>query len=311
MDKKRVWCVSKWITQDAIKLLNDNNIEVDIRDFDDAPSKEKLIELLHKYDALIIGCKQHFSKDMIEDVTTNKVVVSLSVGMDHIDNDCFDNEYVRFVNSKESDVNSVAEFILGLMLSLLKRYKDLDYVVSNHNGNKGCLSGHTFELSNKTIGLIGAGNISHRLIELMQPFHPKIYCYTKNPENHSDLLEKVQFVELDELLEKSDIINISIPLTPDTERLLDRRRIELMKKNAILINTSREKIIAREALIEFVNANKDFRLALDIDVTSEMTELMQLADNINVIITPHMAGSSIEAREKMYIECAQEIIDML
>lgn len=307
--RRKAWCISKRFTKEAIQLLNDNDIDIDIRDFDYAPSEAKLIELLHEYDILIIGCKQHFSVDMLSDIRTNKYVITLSVGMDHIDKECFENEYVKFYNCRHSDVNSVAEYILGLMLSLSKRFKDTDYIMKEHEGDKKFLSGYTFELSNKTVGLIGAGNITQRLIELLQPFHTKLLCYTKHPQSHMNLTKYVEYVDLDYLLINSDIINISIPLTDETNNLIDANKMELLKEDAIIINTAREKIVEKRALIDFVNNHKNFMYAMDIDIPEDKEEWMILNENKNIIITPHLAGSANEARDRMYIECANNIIE--
>ena len=165
-------------------------------------------------------------------------------------------------------------------------------------------------INGKTIGLIGAGKISQRMVDIANIFNMPILCYTEHPENHEDLIRKgVKFVELDELLQNSDIINVSVPLTNKTNNLISRDKVELLKKNATFINTSRTGVTDVQALVEFADKNPSFYLGLDIDV-GEYTDLLFKRRN-NVVVTPHIAGCTDDAIKRQYIECAENIVNVL
>lgn len=135
-------------------------------------------------------------------------------------------------------------------------------------------------------------------------------CYTKTPSNHTDLLEQgVKFKSLEEVLKESDIINISIPLTKETKNLISKEKIELIKPTATLINTSRVDIVDMNALLEKAEKNSSFYVGLDID-TEEYEELLAKYRR-NVIVTPHTAGVSKQAINRMDVELVNKIIEKI
>ena len=138
----------------------------------------------------------------------------------------------------------------------------------------------------------------------------RIYCNTLNPEKHQDLLkEGVEFVDLDKLLNISDIVTVNIPLNEESKNLISKNKIRLMKKTATFINTSRAEIVDMEELIKYADENDTFNVGLDIDVEN-YKEMLRTKRN-NVIVTPHIAGVTKEAIERMDVELANNIIEYL
>ena len=134
----------------------------------------------------------------------------------------------------------------------------------------------------------------------------KVYCNTLNPENHKDLLkEGVEFIELDRLLTEADIISVNIPLTEKNKNLISKDKIKLMKKTATFINTSRAEIVDIEELINYADENESFNVGLDIDI-EQYKDILSKKRN-NVVVTPHIAGVSKEAINRMDIELANNI----
>ena len=133
-----------------------------------------------------------------------------------------------------------------------------------------------------------------------------ILCFTLHPERHLDLLQQViKFLSLDELLSNSDIITVNIPLDESSKNLISEDKIKLMKKSATFINTSRAEIVDMNALIKYAEENKTFNVGLDIDVEN-YKEMLSVKRN-NVIVTPHIAGVTKEAIERMDTELANNI----
>ena len=273
------------------------------------PNKEKLQELLKDYDILIIGVKEKLTEDMLCKITTKKIIATLSIGLDHIDKSFFESELITVINCNTSNVISVAEHIFALILGLNKKIIEANNIAIN-GGNKTNLSSRSNDISNSTIGIIGAGKISRAVIKIAKVFNMKILCNTLNPKKHQDLLKQgVEFLSLEELLRSSDIITVNIPLNQENRNLISKDKIRLMKKSATFINTSRAEIVDMEELIKYADENERFKVGLDIDAEN-YKELFNIKRN-NIIVTPHIAGVTKEAIERMDVELTNNIKEYL
>lgn len=306
----KAYCAFKDFSQEAQNIITSHNIELVINDKSEKPVKEELIKLIEEYDILIIGVASKFTGDMLKYVRKPLVIATLSVGLDHIAKEFFTSPLVQVVNIKTANARSVAEHILSLILDLNKRVSESYQLVLDGKGHKSYLHERPDDITGKTLGLIGAGNITKELIKIITAFQMEMKCYTKNPENHTEL-EKygVEFVPLEKALKESDIINISIPLTEETKNLISKKEIELLKSNATFINTSRTEVVDTKSLIEYADKYDSFYVGLDIDIES-YNELFQKQRN-NVIVTPHTAGISKQAIARMDLELANRIVERL
>ncbi len=295
---------------EAKNILKDNNIELTISDLDNPPNTQELIALLKEHDILIIGVRTKVSKEILEHIKEPKIIATLSIGLDHIDKEVRESKLIHVLNIKNANTISVAEHIFALILALNKRIYESNNLVLQQKGHKKNLYERPEDVSNKKLGLIGAGNITKEVIKIAKVFNMPISCYTKNPDKHKDLLDyDVVFKTLDEVLKESDIINVSIPLTEGTNNLISKEKIALMKNTATFINTSRTDVVDTKELIEKALKFQTFYVGLDIDL-DEHKELLSQYRN-NVIVTPHIAGVSRQAIERMDIEIANNIVSYL
>lgn len=307
---KKAFSVISNLSQDAIIFLENNNIQLTISDSDHIPNTEELTILLQEYDILIIGVKTLVTKDILEHISSPKIIATLSIGLDHIDEKVKESDLVHVINIKNANTTSVAEHIFSLILGLNKRIYESNNLVLQQKGHKKNLHERPEDISNKKLGLIGAGNITKEVIKIAKIFNIQLSCYTKNPNKHKDLLEYgVVFKPLDEILKDSDIINVSIPLTEETKYLISKDKIEMMKPTATFINTSRVDIVDTKSLIEKADRYNTFYVGLDIDLDEHKELLAQYRNN--VIITPHTAGVSKQAIERMDFELANNIVNCL
>lgn len=307
---KKAFSVIQDFNKDAIDILKNSNIQLTINNSERTPNTEELISLLHEYDILIIGVKTIVTKDILKHVSSTKIIATLSIGLDHIDKEVRESNLVHVININDANTISVAEHIFSLILGLNKRIYESNNLVLQQKGHKKNLHERPEDISNKKLGLIGAGNITKEVVKIAKVFNMQISCYTRNPNNHKDLLEYgVVFKSLDEILKESDIINVSIPLTEETKYLISKDKIKKMKPTATFINTSRVDIVDIKALIEKADRYNTFYVGLDIDL-DEHKELLSQYRN-NVIITPHTAGVSKQAIERMDFELANNIINCL
>lgn len=305
----KAYSVFKDLDKKACEILTNTGIELELSTYEKRPNKEQLLKLLQNYDILIIGVKERLVEDMLKAINNKKIIATLSIGVDHIDNSFFESNLIKVINCETSNVISVAEHIFSLILSLKKRIIEANDIAMN-GGTKKDLSIRSNDISNSTIGIIGAGKISREVIKIANVFNMKIYCNTLNPEKHKDLLEQgVEFLSLDKLLSNSDIITVNIPLNKENKNLISKDKIRLMKKTATFINTSRAEIVDMNELIRYANENATFNVGLDIDAEN-YKEMLNTKRN-NVIVTPHIAGVTKEAIKRMDVELANSIKEYL
>lgn len=304
----KAYCVPKNLNEKAIDIIRNNGIELTIRESDNNPDKEELINILKEHDILIIGIKTKLEADMLKHINTPKIIGTLSIGLDHIDKEFLEHPLINIVNIKLANTVSVAEHIFSLILALNKRVFESNYLALEGRAARGTIHERPEDISNKTLGLIGAGNITKEVIKIAKAFNMKMICYTKNPDKHRDILEYgVTFVELDKLLKESDIINLCIPLTNETKNLISEEKIKLMKPTATFINASRDEIVDVKALIEYADLHDTFYVGLDIDLDNYKDIFSKYRKN--VIVTPHLAGVSKQAIDRMDVELANKIVD--
>ena len=302
----KAYSIIKDLNKKACEIIKNNGIQLDISNSDKRPDKEGLIKLLGKYDILIIGIEDKFTKDMLPITKKKKIIATLSIGLDHIDRAFLENDNIKIINCQTSNVISVAEHIFALILGLKKRIIEANDI-SLKGENRKKLSMKSNDITGSTLGVIGAGKISREVIRIAKVFDMNIICNTLNPELHEDLMkEGVKFMSLDEVLSNADIITINIPLNEENRNIISKEKIRLMKRTATFINTSRGELVDMNELIKYADENKTFNVGLDIDAEN-YKDILDIKRN-NVIVTPHIAGVTKEAVERMDVEVANTLV---
>ena len=218
----KAYCIFNDFNNKAYEILKNVGIVLEISKTGIRPNKSQLIELLKKYDILIIGAKEKITKDMLNGIKEKRIIATLSVGLDHIEEELFNSNRIKIISCPKSNVISVAEHIFSLILALNKRIIEANDI-SYTTGDKLGLSQKSEEISNKTLGVIGAGNISSEVIKIANAFNMKICCNTLHPEKHVNFKKyNVEFIGLDELLSTSDIITVNIPLNKQNRNLISK-----------------------------------------------------------------------------------------
>lgn len=305
----KAYSIFKDLDKNACNIIRNAQVKLELSNSVERPNKQELLRLLNEYDILIIGVKEKLTEDMLAKIDKKKVIATLSIGIDHIDRSFFESDLIKIINCQTSNVISVAEHIFTLILGLKKKIIEANDIAMR-GGNKTDLSSRSNDITNSSIGIIGAGKISREVIKIAKIFNMKIYCNTLNPEKHKDLLQQgVKFLDLDTLLTNSDIITVNIPLNEESKNLISKDKIRLMKKSATFINTSRAEIVDINELMKYVDENDTFNVGLDIDVEN-YKEILNIKRN-NVLVTPHIAGVTKEAIKRMDIELANSIKEYL
>ena len=287
------------------KLLNLFNQKVDIVICDKRPTQSEFENIIREYDGAIIGQFHSINKEVLKN-SKLKFVGTVTKGTDHIDIEECKKKNVSVFYTPEANITSVAEHVMTLILSLSKNLIKLDRSVREEQFDK--YKYFTTDIKDKTLGVIGAGAIATEIIKRANSFDMKIICYTQHPEKHKNL--KVEFVSLTDLLKNSDFVSINIPLTKDTENFIDIKELSLMKESSFLINASREKVVNEKALINVLKNNKLAGAGIDV-FEEEPTHNKQLFLLDNVILTPHAAGCSKDALDRMEKHVIEDIIAFL
>jgi len=244
--------------------------------------------------------------------TPNLLVVSTNgAGYDTVDVKACTERGVLVVNQSGGNAEAVAEHVVGMMLALVKRFNETDRAL-----RAGTLAGRAGyigrEAYGKTIGIVGLGNVGKRIAELCRVlFHMQVLAY--DPYLSADVIRGrgAEKVELDELLRRSDFVSINCPLTGESRKLIGAREYALMKPTAYFITTARGSIHDEEALEAALRDNKIAGAGLDVWEKEPPPAKHPLMKYDTVIVTPHMAGVTVEARAKMGQIAAEQILDAL
>lgn len=305
----KAYSVLKDYSKNAVSLLNSTGVEVILADTFDRPDEDQLVELVQKNDILIIGAKEKMTSRVFKSCTRTKIIGTLSVGLDHICDDFLSSEDIKVVNCPTSNTVSVAEHTFALLLSLRKKIIAGNRSSIDGSGRNG-IKGLPKDLFGSTIGIVGAGKIATEVIKLAYAFKMKILCNTRNPLAHNDLLQYgVRFVGLDELLSTSDVVSVHVPLSNQTHQLINATKIDLMKDSAIFLNTSRAQVVDISHLMLKASKSHNFYVGMDIDIDECKNIFSKEQDN--VIITPHIAGVSLDAIVRMDYDLAKSITGII
>ena len=291
------------IDAEGVKKLEKAGFTVDVKP---TISSDELKKTVSNYDALIVRSRTKVTKVIIEAGTQLKLIGRVGVGLDNVDLKAAEEESIKVVNTPEAPAEAVAELALGLILSLARNIPQADHSMKEGKWIKSKLTG--WELKGKTLGTIGLGNIGERVAKLAKAFGMNILITKRTPPDPALLKElEAEFVPLSELLKRSDLVTIHIPYTAETHHMIGKKELQLMKKGAYLVNTSRGPIIDENALLKALQSEKLKGAALDVYELEPPTHwtLMQLP---NVVCTPHIGAETEEAQKTGAILTADKVI---
>ena len=237
-----------------------------------------------------------------------KVVANFGVGYDNIDVGAVRDRGVRATNTPDVLTNATAELAVGLMLGAARRMADADATVRAGRwsaSTEGAFLGR--ELSGATVGLVGFGRIARRVATLLRGFDVRLLAYSRSQGRDVD---GVEFCELEDLLSESDFVSLHVALTPETRHLIGAGTLAMMRRGAILVNTSRGAVVDTAALIDALRSRRLAAAGLDVyeDEPNVPTELSELP---NTVLLPHIGSATESARNAMARLCAENVIAVI
>ena len=277
-------------------------------------SKEEIEAKIQNYHGIVIRSRFKIDSTFIDKATQLQFIARVGAGLESIDCDYATSKGIHLIAAPEGNKNAVGEHALGMLLSLMNKLNRADRMVREgkwiREGNRG------FELENKTVGIIGYGNMGKSFAKKLQGFDVNVLCY--------DIQENVgnQYatqVSLEKLQAEADVLSLHIPWTPDTDGMVNAMFINSFTKPYWFINTSRGKNVVTADVVEALKTGKILGAALDVleyeklsfenlFIDTEKPDAFNyLMKAENVLLTPHIAGWTHESHEKL----AQTIVDKI
>ncbi|SDK46393.1 phosphoglycerate dehydrogenase [Paracoccus chinensis] len=299
--------VSDKLSETAVQIFRDRGVEVDYLP-EVGKDKEKLAEIIGDYDGLAIRSATKVTEKLLEKATKLKVIGRAGIGVDNVEIPAASKKGVIVMNTPFGNSVTTAEHAIALMFAVARQLPEAS--VSTHAGKweKNRFMG--VELFNKTLGVIGAGNIGGIVIDRARGLHMKVLAYDPflSEERATEL--GAAKVELDELLAKADFITLHVPLTEKTRNILSAENLAKTKKGVRIVNAARGGLIDEAALAEMLKSGHVAGAALDVFATEPATE-SPLFGLPNVVVTPHLGASTTEAQENVALQVAEQMADYL
>ncbi|MEM2760510.1 MAG: D-2-hydroxyacid dehydrogenase [Nitrososphaerales archaeon] len=293
------------IDRRGIEIMKKSGLSVDYR------PEIKTDEIIHEkdYDVLVVRSRTKVTKEIIDANPKMKIIARVGVGLDNVDVSYANSKNIQVINAEAAAVNAVAELVVGLMLSLARNLPIADASMKNGKWLKNELKG--IELKGKYLGIVGVGKIGRRIGRIARGFGMNLFGYDVVPVDQQFAREVgLVTTDLDTLLSSSDFVTLHVPLTDGTRHMINEGRLNLMKKTAFIINTSRGNVIDERALYRALKEGRIAGAALDVFEVEPPTnnELIRLS---NVVCTPHIGAQTVEAQELAANVIAEKIIQML
>ena len=302
--------MKKVVILDYATLLQNNDISLEcfekffeVRKYPLTPD-EKAIERIG--DAEIVLCnKVKITREVMEKCPNIEYIGLFATGYNNIDTECAKEKSIAVCNAGSYSTEAVSQHTFALILYFFNKVAQYNKAVSNGEWSRS----ETFsyfpytvsELAGKTMAVIGYGSIGKQTAKLADDFGMKVIISTRTkPENC-----KYEQVTTEEAFKRADVLTVHCPLTPQTENLICRKNLELMKPSAIVINTARGGIVNEQELADALNNGVIAGAGLDVLREEPMSETTPLRNAKNCIITPHIAWAGIETRERV-VEIAKD-----
>ena len=295
-------------------LLIDQLNDLGFINHEDYASLKETIEFkIHEYDGIVLRSRFTIDKQFLDAATNLKFIGRVGAGLENIDCDYAEKKGITLIAAPEGNRNAVGEHALGLLLSLLNKLNKADAEVREgkwlREDNRGV------ELDGKTVGIIGYGNMGKAFAKKLRGFDVEVLCCDIK-ENVGD--ENAKQVSLFELQQSADVLSLHTPQTPLTLNLINAEMIKQFKKSFWFINTARGKSVVTKDLVEALKTRKILGAGLDVLeyekasfenlFSTDMPEAFKyLIHAKNVILTPHVAGWTVESKEKL----AQTIVNKI
>ncbi len=290
----------------AIEVLKNAGFEVLYEEY---PSEDRLVELVKDVDAIIVRSKPKVTRKVIEAAPKLKVIGRAGVGLDNIDLEAAKERGIKVVNSPAASSRSVAELAVALMFNVARKIAFADRKMREGVwAKKQCMG---IELESKTLGIVGFGRIGYQIAKIAKALGMNVLLYDPYPNEERAREVGGRFVDLETLLRESDVVTLHVPLVESTYHLINEERLRLMKPTAILINAARGAVVDTNALVKALKEGWIAGAGLDVFEEEPLPKDHPLTKLDNVVLTPHIGASTVEAQMRAGVQVAEQIVEIL
>ena len=278
---------------------------------DDLPliSREETLQIIKDYTGIAIRTKFQIDKEIIEAGTNLEFIARAGAGMDNIDETYAITKGISCINAPEGNRDAVGEHVLGMLLSLLNNLRNGDQQIRNGVWDREANRG--WELKDKSVAIIGYGNNGRSLAQKLSGFGVNVIAYDKYKTGFSD--QYATEVSMEQIVKHADVLSFHIPLTRETRQLFNEEYLFHFRKPIILLNASRGEIVNTQAVVDGLKNGKITAAGLDVlevekfPALSEQAWFKELSESYKVILSPHVAGWSVESYRKISEVLAEKL----
>jgi D-3-phosphoglycerate dehydrogenase len=277
--------------------------------------RDEVIAQLDQVEGIVLRAPAFIDKRILDHASSVKVITGAGVGLDNIDVEYATEKGIAVLHAPKVNTNATAEHAVGLMFSLLKNIVPFHREVSN--GNFQSRNDYfPFEFKEKQLGLIGWGGIARRVAEICKyGLQMNVKAYVRSRSKEKEEAAKNMGVKLttnlDEIFKTSDIVSVHIPLTNDTEKLINKHHLSLMKPTSYFINTARGGVVDEDDLYTHLSENTIAGAGLDVFAKEPPAENHPFFSLPNLVLTPHIGGITGEAARKSSAIVAENVVEFL
>ena len=284
-------------------------------------SRAELLDCLSEYDVLIVRLAHQIDREVLDAGVQLKAVISATTGLDHIDLEYAEQKRIAVLSLKGETqflrtIQATAEHTWALLLALMRRLPWAFQSVLISNWDRDAFRGH--DLCGKRLGIVGLGRLGQRVVEYAVAFGMQVYAY--DISRREGIADVTICESLEELLRQSDVLTLHVPLNAETVNLIGPAELRLLPSGAVLVNTSRGRVVDESALLSALKSGQLAGAALDViaaeqtsvDVKSGRDELLAHAStHNNLLITPHIGGATVESMAATEVFMANKLVRFL
>ena len=299
--------ISDKLSAAAVQIFKDRGIDVDFQP-DLGKDKDALLAAIPNYDGLAIRSASKATAKIIEAATNLKVIGRAGIGTDNIDKDAASKAGIIVMNTPFGNMITTAEHAIAMMFAVARQIPEASE--STHAGKWEKSKFMGVELTGKTLGVIGAGNIGGIVCDRARGLKMKVMAYDPYLGEEKAAEMGVQKVELDELFANADFITLHVPFTDSTANILSAENIAKLKPGVRIINCARGGLVDEEALAAALKSGRVAGAAFDVFAVEPATD-SPLFNLPNVVVTPHLGAATTEAQENVALQVAEQMSDYL
>ena len=270
-----------------------------------ASKDEDLANHIKDSEIVVIRSATKLTKEVLDKAEQLKIIARCGVGIDNVDLDFAKSKNIFVTNAPSANLISVVELTVALIISASRKLSLADSHLKKGEWNRSEFLG--YELYGKTLGIVGFGKAGRLVADRMKSFGMSIVFYDPYVTDWNGSEESL---ELDDLLRTADVVTIHVIKTKDTENLISKDKLDLLKPNSIIVNTSRGGVLDEDYLFELLESEKIFGAGLDV-YSNEPPENVERYNGLNLVTTPHIGASTNEAQLKAGLETVENIKKIL